>query len=105
MTAQAPQSTGLSGMKAIAAYWGRSQATVLKLIQEEGFPARKIAGNWESDTALIDEWRRLKILRTPLRAQEKEQTPPTTSGAPKANPYTKGKQVFGPSSSKRPERW
>lgn len=62
-----PQNTGLSGMKEIAKYWGRSQATVLKLIQEEGFPARKIAGNWESDTVLIDEWRRKKIRAVPRK--------------------------------------
>lgn len=100
---QQPKSTGLSGMKEIAKYWGRSQATMLKLIQEERFPARKIAGNWESDTVLIDEWRRQRILHTPLTPQQGDKG--QAKAAPSVNPYTKGKQIFGPSSTKNDRGW
>jgi len=51
----------LSGMKAICEYIGRSAPTVLKLVREEGFPARKIRGEWSSDSDLIDRWRVRKI--------------------------------------------
>jgi len=51
----------LIGMKAICEHMSRSEATVLKLIQTEGLPATKIAGIWESDRGMIDEWRREKI--------------------------------------------
>lgn len=47
----------MSGMKAIAAYMQRSEDSVLRLIREYGFPARKILGIWESDTEMIEQWR------------------------------------------------
>lgn len=53
--------SGLSGLKEIAAYLRRSPATIMKMIQSEGMPAKKILGVWESDKTLIDEWRRKKI--------------------------------------------
>jgi excisionase family DNA binding protein len=46
----------LRGLKAICAYLGRSEKTVLKLISSEGLPAVKIGGGWESDEASIDSW-------------------------------------------------
>jgi predicted DNA-binding transcriptional regulator AlpA len=55
--------TGLSGMKEISSYVKRSEATVLRWIREEGFPADKLGGLcWESDTIAIDDWRRKKLL-------------------------------------------
>jgi hypothetical protein len=48
-------------MKDICAYVGRSEPTVLALIRNEGFPAKKIRGEWTSDTELIDAWRRKQI--------------------------------------------
>ena len=52
----------LSGMKAICDYVNRSEATVLKWIRELRFPSSKIGGGiWESDTELIDRWRRQRI--------------------------------------------
>ena len=51
----------LTGMKAITDYVKRSEVTVLKLIRAEDFPAKKLGGIWESDTELIDEWRKKKI--------------------------------------------
>lgn len=53
--------TSLTGMKEICRYFRRSEATILKLIRAEGFPAKKIGGQWESDKELIDQWRRKKI--------------------------------------------
>jgi len=52
---------GLLGMKQITDYVSRSEVTVLKLHREYGFPAVKIGGTWESDTELIDKWRRTII--------------------------------------------
>ena len=54
--------SGLSGMKAIGGYVNRSEVTVLKWIRELRFPSSKIGGGiWESDTELIDRWRRQQI--------------------------------------------
>lgn len=53
--------THLSGMKAIAQYIQRSEPTVIKLVRDFGFPARKIAGIWESDKQEISDWR-IKLL-------------------------------------------
>jgi len=49
---------GLSGMNEICKYCHRSEPTIMKWIQAQGFPAHKITGSWESDTELIDEWRK-----------------------------------------------
>jgi hypothetical protein len=51
----------LSGMKAIAGYVKRSEATTLALIRDYGMPAWKAGGIWESDTESIDQWRRERI--------------------------------------------
>ena len=48
-------------MKSICQHMERSEATVLKLIRDESFPAVKIGGIWESDTMEITVWRRGKI--------------------------------------------
>ena len=55
--------SSLSGMKAICQHMKKSDVTILKLVREEGFPAKKIGGTWESDTELIDRWRRVKIAK------------------------------------------
>ncbi|EFK08744.1 conserved hypothetical protein [delta proteobacterium NaphS2] len=53
----------LSGMNQITAYYGFSEPIVLTLIRTKGFPAVKLSGGmWQSDTVLIDKWRRQKIL-------------------------------------------
>lgn len=54
--------TALSGMKEIADYMRRSESTVLALIRDFDFPAKKIGGVWESDTELADAWRRKQIV-------------------------------------------
>jgi len=46
----------LRGMKAICQYMGRSEATMLSIIRDMDFPARKIGGIWESDTIVVDDW-------------------------------------------------
>jgi predicted DNA-binding transcriptional regulator AlpA len=56
------ESTALHGMKAICEYTGKSENTVIKYIRDEGFPASKIGGAWESDAAAIDAWRQKRIL-------------------------------------------
>ncbi len=53
----------LSGLDAIAAYLKKSKNTTLDLIRNENFPAVKMRGTWESDTALIDKWRIWFILK------------------------------------------
>ena len=55
--------TALNTMKEICAYLGKSANTVLKLAKEEGLPLKKIGGQWTSDVACIDEWRRVRIGR------------------------------------------
>jgi hypothetical protein len=47
----------LSGMKEICLYIKRSEVSVLRLIRDYDFPAKKVLGIWESHTALIDQWR------------------------------------------------
>ena len=47
----------LQGMLEICAYINRSEATVIKLIQRDGFPAKKIGGIWESSKKKVDKWR------------------------------------------------
>ncbi len=48
----------LDGMKEICGYVRRTESTVLKWVRELGFPAKKVGGGiWQSETALIDEWR------------------------------------------------
>lgn len=49
--------SALVGMKAICGYMGRSESTMLGIIRDLDFPAKKIYGIWESDTELVDQWR------------------------------------------------
>ena len=51
------RSKPLQGLKAICAYMGKTEKTVLRLIKTENFPARKIGGGWESDETSIESWR------------------------------------------------
>ncbi|SDO95451.1 hypothetical protein SAMN05660330_01421 [Desulforhopalus singaporensis] len=53
--------SGLVGMKAICNHMGQSETTVLKLIRQEGFPAVKVCGTWNSDSSEIEAWRKDKI--------------------------------------------
>lgn len=53
--------TALVGMAEICAYVQRSEKTVQDLIKNEGFPAKKLGGIWESDRLLVDKWRRKRI--------------------------------------------
>ncbi|EFK08945.1 conserved hypothetical protein [delta proteobacterium NaphS2] len=53
----------LDGMNEITTYYGFSEPVVLALIRHRGFPAVKLSGGmWQSDTGLIDKWRRQQIL-------------------------------------------
>ncbi|MFZ4436796.1 MAG: hypothetical protein ACOYOS_00050 [Syntrophales bacterium] len=51
----------LVGKKEIAAYVRRSWMTIRRWVLADQFPAKKIDGVWESDTALVDDWKRAKI--------------------------------------------
>ena len=51
----------LVGMNDICRYMGRSESTMLIMIRDLDFPARKLVGVWESDTGLIDAWRLRQI--------------------------------------------
>ena len=52
----------LKGMIQIKNYAQRSEATVIDWWQTRGFPMAKIStGVWESDTDLIDAWRKAQI--------------------------------------------
>lgn len=62
--------TLLSGMKQICEYMNRSEATVLKLIRESGFPAVKIGGVWESDRVEIESWRASQIKNGSARRRD-----------------------------------
>lgn len=53
--------TVLIGRKAICDYCKRSWDVIKRWVDEKRFPARKIDDVWESDTSLIDEWRREQI--------------------------------------------
>lgn len=55
--------TALSGMKSISVFCrsinlSSSESSIINMIQACDFPARKIGGIWESDKAMIIEWRR-----------------------------------------------
>ena len=72
----------LVGMKAICNYMARSESTMLTIIRDLDFPAKKICGIWESDTELADKWRIKQINdknREPISLK-----PPKTSRKTKA---------------------
>lgn len=53
--------TALSGMKAIQEYCrsislASSEASVIQMIRDYGFPARKLGGIWTSDKESITKW-------------------------------------------------
>jgi len=51
----------LVGKKEITTYARRSWPIMKRWIKKGGFPAKKIDGVWESNTDLIDEWKRERI--------------------------------------------
>jgi hypothetical protein len=55
------ESTVLSGRKAISGYCQRSWEVILGWHRNLAFPMRKINDVWESDRALVDEWRKGQI--------------------------------------------
>lgn len=55
------QGQELLGLKSICAYLGKSENTVRRLIREQGLPAAKIGGEWQSNELLIREWRLKKM--------------------------------------------
>jgi hypothetical protein len=58
--------TALSGMTAIRDFcrsinMQSSEVTIVQLIKEEDFPAKKLGGVWESDQDLIIQWRKRRL--------------------------------------------
>jgi predicted DNA-binding transcriptional regulator AlpA len=47
----------LIGMAKIANFLGQHRVQVDRLIREEGFPAKRVDGQWEAEVAEIDAWR------------------------------------------------
>lgn len=73
--------SGLTGMKEICRYMSRSEPTVLGFIRDCDLPAFKISGGiWESDTDLIDAWRKEQIIGG---IQQKKKDKPQEKGGQK----------------------
>ena len=58
--------TALSGMVAIRDFCrsinlASSEASVIQMVRESGFPAKKLGGIWESDKESIVDWRKKYI--------------------------------------------
>lgn len=53
----------LIGMDEITEYAGRGEKVIGRWIANDGFPAVKVDNRWESNTLLIDKWRRRRIER------------------------------------------
>ena len=53
--------TILTGRKEIQNFVGRRWEIIIRWINDQNFPARKIDGQWESDAELIVEWRKDRI--------------------------------------------
>jgi len=71
--------TALSGMKAISQHCrsinlASAECSILDMIRNENFPARKLGGVWESDKLLIATWRRNRLL-----SDAPQEDPPTAS--------------------------
>ncbi|HBJ74415.1 MAG TPA: hypothetical protein DDY86_02570 [Syntrophaceae bacterium] len=68
--------TALSGMKQIQEYCrsislASSESSIIKMITDYGFPARKLCGIWESDKEYIVEWRK-KLIKGEINVDEKK---------------------------------
>ncbi len=55
----------LNGMEEIARYASRGEATILKWVASEDFPARKVGGVWISHTTQVDAWYVAKVQGRP----------------------------------------
>lgn len=98
--------TALSGMKAISQHCrainlASAECSILDMIRNEGFPARKLGGVWESDKLLIATWRRNRLLSD--APPEEPAAAPATSAATSAStkkpvipaPHAQGKHPAG----------
>jgi hypothetical protein len=76
--------SALSGMVAIRDFCrsinlASSEASVIQMVRESGFPAKKLGGIWESDKESIVEWRKKYIngeVKVKVEAEEKPKTEP-----------------------------
>lgn len=82
--------TALSGMTAIrdfcrAINMQSSEVTIVQLIKEEDFPAKKLGGVWESDQDLIIQWRKRRLaVGTPDPEETRKPEPEKKPAAPAA---------------------
>lgn len=60
-----------------------SESSIINMIQACDFPARKIGGIWESDKAMIIEWRR-RFVNGEVEEKQKPE-PPAKRIQPKVN--------------------
>lgn len=70
--------TALSGMTAIRDFCRSinlpsSEVTIIQLIKEEEFPARKLGGVWESDKEEITSWRRSRLRGEAVTSNENKE--------------------------------
>lgn len=78
--------TTLSGMKAIQGYCRAknlpsSEASVLQMIRDSGFPARKLGGIWVADPENITKW---------VKNYTSGEVPPAASQPIKKKRHTRG---------------
>lgn len=65
-----------------------SEVTIIQLIKEEEFPAKKLGGVWESDKDLINGWRKRRLLNgstEPESSPEPEKKPTARVTEPAAD--------------------
>jgi hypothetical protein len=78
--------TALSGMNAIRDFCrsinlASSEVTVIKMIRESGFPAKKLGGIWESDKEAIVDWRK-KFINEEIKPEIKPEVKPEVKSQP-----------------------
>lgn len=86
--------TMLSGMVAIRDFCrsinlASSEASVIQMIRESGFPAKKLGGIWESEKELIVTWRK-NYLTGEVKTEEKPK--PELTGKKIQQQTTRGKK-------------
>lgn len=76
MAKQENESNGnaLIGIENIRKHYPRSESTIMDLIFNAGFPAKKVNGRWESNKKSIDRWqqKRVEAVETKPRRQAKK---------------------------------
>jgi predicted DNA-binding transcriptional regulator AlpA len=62
----------LEGMKAICSYTGRSESTIMSMIQTMDFPATRTKQNtWETTTEAVEAWREGRDEPKPVKKKKR----------------------------------